>query len=791
VEFQERLQTTLGAAYRLERELGGGGMSRTFVAAETSLGRRVVVKVLPPDLAAGVSSERFRKEIHLAASLQHPHIVSVLAAGQGDDLLYYTMPLIEGTTLRARLQQSGELPIVDAVHILRDVARALAYAHRHGVVHRDIKPENILLSEDGAMVADFGVAKALSASTTGDSTGGGITGHGVALGTPAYMSPEQAAADPQTDQRTDIYSLGVVAYEMLAGFSPFGGRPTTAMLAAHALEVPAPVETRRAGLPTPLAALVSRCLQKRPADRPQTAEAVLHELTAVEQGLSAPRVAERPAWRRSRATQTAALAMVLVFGAATAYYRSHSAPSTADAATHRRTIAVLPFANIGEAKADESFSDGITEELIGALGKIEQLRVKSASSLKGSPQDPRDLGKQLDVESVVAGSMRRSGDMVRVSARLVNVADGFQIWSDTYERELRSTKDVFGIEDEITKAIVNALQLKLSLSGEGEATRQTANLDAYDAVKKGRYFMAKRNPEDIRTAIGFFEAAVRKDSNYALAWDGLADANALLNTYAFVQPDEVFSRARAAVSKALSLDSNLAAGYATSGYIGLNNTWDWSAVDHAFKRSIDLDPNYATAHHWFSLYLDAMGRGPEALKEIQRALDLDPLSLIIHREEGRTYYYTGDNEHALQQYRRTLELDPTFRSVHVWIARAYIAQGKYSNAVDELRDQPDFQGGHSSAVLAYAYAKAGQRDRAQAILEELEARAKRENVWPMYIALTQMALGNREAALKLIESEYDRRSAQMAYIGVDPLFSEFRGEPRFRRILDKMKLPAR
>jgi serine/threonine-protein kinase len=624
VDLQEQLQLTLGSTYRFERELGGGGMSRVFIAAETSLGRRVVVKVLSPDLAAGVSTERFRKEIQLSASLQHPHIVAVLAAGQAGDVLYYTMPFIEGVTLRARLQQSGELPIIDAVGILRDVTRALAYAHRRGVAHRDIKPENIVLSEDGAMVVDFGVAKALSASTSGIDSGI-RTGIGIALGTPAYMSPEQAAADPLTDHRSDLYSLGIVAYEMLAGFSPFAGRPMNAIFAAHASEVPEPIERRRNGVP--------------------------------------PRLA--------------AVAAIAVVGLAVGgwAYRARLGAASAAGASSLHTIAVLPFANMSESKADEAFSDGMTEELIGALGKIEGLRVKSAFSLKGSQQADRDVGKQLDVQSVVAGGVRRSGDLLRVSARLVNVSDGFQLWSDSYERELRNTADVFRVQDDITKAIVNALKLKLSLAGRAAAqgNRQTENLDAYKAFLNGRYFMAKRTPDGIRTAIGFFDDAVQKDPKYALAWDGLADANALLNTYAFVSPAEVFGPARQAVRRALELDSTLAEGYATVGYIGLNNSWDWPAVEQAFQRSIQLNPNYSTAHHWYSLYLDAMGRGADALKEIQRAVELDPVSLIINREEGRTYYYVGDNARALEQYRRTLELDPTFRSAHVWIARVHRA----------------------------------------------------------------------------------------------------------------------
>lgn len=790
MDLQDQLQKSLGDAYHLERELGGGGMSRVFVAAETSLGRRVVVKVLSQDVAAGVSTERFRKEIQLAASLQHPHIVSLLAAGQSDGVLYYTMPYIEGVTLRARLQQSGEFPIAESVSILRDVTRALAYAHRRGVAHRDIKPENILLSEDGALVVDFGVAKALSAATS-PSDSGIITGIGVALGTPAYMSPEQAAADPQTDHRSDIYSLGMVAYELLTGFAPFAGRPTTAMFAAHASEVPQPIEKHRPGIPPRLSALITRCLEKRPADRPQHAEDVLHELDAIAHSLGGGRdAAVGGSWISRQRIPVAIGATALVLVAVVLVVRARRTDGTAAAVTGH-SAAVLPFANLSENKSDESFSDGMTEELIGALGKIDGLRVKSAFSLKGSAQDPKDVGNRLGVEYIVTGSVRHSGDRMRTSVQLVNVADGFQLWSDTYNSELRNTADVFAVQDEITKAIVNALKLKLSLSGGSQAqtNRQTANLEAYNQFLNGRFLMARRRSEDIRAAIGAFQRAVTLDPNYALAWDGIAEANALLATYGFVAPESVFTSARQAVAKALQLDSTLAEGYATLGYINLNNTWDWAAGERAFDRSIRLNPNYATAHHWYSLYLDAMGRGDAALKEVLRALELDPVSLIINRELGRTYYYVGDNDKALVQYRRTLALDPNFSSAHVWIARSYIAQGEFQQAIDELRDQPDFQGGHSSAVLAYAYVKLGHRDLATALLEELRARSKREHVWPMYVGLIEHALGDNTDALAQLEAEYANRSPQIVYIRVDPLFAGLRREPRFQRLLEKMRFP--
>jgi len=787
VDLQDKLQATLGDSYRFERELTGAGMSRVFVAAETSLGRRVVVKVLSHDLTASISTERFRKEIQLAASLQHPHIVSVLAAGQAEGVLYYTMPLIEGPTLRARLSQSGEFPIAEAVNVLRDVTRALAYAHRRGVAHRDIKPENVILAEDGAMVVDFGVAKALSAST-GGSDSGIITGVGVALGTPAYMSPEQAAADPMTDHRSDIYSLGIVAYEMLAGFSPFAGRPMSAILSAVATETPPPIERKRQGISHQLASLITRSLAKRPADRPQTAEIVLRELDAIAAELGAkahPVALSRNPW------SYAALAAGLVLASAVAVWAVNSLrPAGAGTPAQVRALAVLPFANISDTKSDESFSDGMTEELVAALGKIDGLRVKSASTFKGSQVDVRDLGKQLGVQSVVAASVRRSGDHVRISARLVNVADGFQQWSESYERVVRDANDVFAIQDDIARAIVGALKLKLSLTPAGQSGRRSTNLEAYNALLNGRYYMAKRTPDALRSAIKFFEEAVRRDSLYALAWVGLADANALLYTYAFVNPSEVFGRARYAVGRALQLDSSLAEAWATQGYIQLNNGWDWKAAERAFERSVQLDSNYATAHHWFSLYYDAMGRFDDAQREIKRALELDPVSLIINREYGRTFYYRGDYDRAFAASRRALELDPTFRSAHVWLARAYIGLGKYNEAIDELRDQPDFQGGHSSAVLAYAYVKSGRPDQARAILEELKARSKRENVWPMHMATIQLALGHREEALSLLEQEYEHRAAQIAYVRVDPLYLELHGNRRFGALVRKMNLAS-
>jgi len=789
MDLQGRLQTTLGSGYRLERELTGGGMSRVFVASETSLGRRVVVKVLAPDVTAGVSTERFRKEIQLSASLQHPHIVSVLAAGQSEDMLYYTMPYIEGVSLRTRLTQSGELPFSDAVAVLRDVTRALAYAHRRGVAHRDIKPENILLSEDGAMVADFGVAKALSASSSG-SDAGITTGIGIVLGTPSYMSPEQAAGDPMTDHRSDLYSLGILAYELLSGYAPFAGRPLQSVLAAHAGETPEPIERRRPGTPPRLAALIARCVTKRPADRPQSADEVLRELDAVAFELGLESAAS------GRARRLPLGAYVVAGGALVAITlglaRTFAGSSGAGALPDTRTVAVLPFANLSDNRADESFSDGMTEELIGALGKAGQLRVKSAFSLKGSQQDISDLGRQLGVQHVVAGSVRRSGDAVRIAARLVNVDDGFQVWSDTYERQLRSTADVFRVQDDISRAIVNALRLTLSLDAGAQpasvGSRRTNNLEAYRALLNGRFYVAKRNQEALRTAIRYFEDATRLDPDYAAAWNGLADASMLLNFYGFVSASEGLDRAQVAVNRALAIDSTLAEGHATLAFLRLFRSWDWDGSERSFLQSISLNPNYATAHHWYALLLLALGRHDESLRAVERALELDPVSLVVHREMGRVHYVRGDYAGAMRLYRRTLELDPTFGSVHVWIARTQIAMGQYTEAIHTLQDQADFQGGHVSGVLGHAYARAGQPEKARAILAELRARSRRENVWPINLAMVRLGLGERDQAIREIERAFQQRSPHLVYLPQDPMYRELWSDPRFLEVVRRMGL---
>src|SRR5512146_617818 len=427
-DLRTTLQATLGGAYTIERELGGGGMSRVFLAEETRLGRRVVVKVLSPELGAGVSAERFEREIKLAARLQHPHIVPLLAAGEVDGLPYYTMPYVAGASLRERMQAGGgPIPTNEAMGILRDVAKALAYAHRQGIVHRDIKPENVLLSEGSAMVADFGVARALRAATTlaPDST---ITQLGTQIGTPAYMAPEQAAGDPDVDFRADLYAFGVMAYELLAGQHPFADRRTLhALVIAHMTEAPKALSTHTTNVTPSAASIVMQCLGKDPADRPESAWAIV---AALESTASTPVPAPPPAAKAQSAV---------------------------------KTIAVLPFANMSGDADNEYFSDGITDDIMSALTSVRGLRVAaraSAFSYKGKNEDLTTIGRTLGVSTVLQGSVRRAGNKVRVTAQLMDAHDGFQLWSERFDRDL---DDIFAIQDEIARSIAERLELTLGL----------------------------------------------------------------------------------------------------------------------------------------------------------------------------------------------------------------------------------------------------------------------------------------------------------------------------------------
>ena len=712
--LRTQLQTALGEDYILERELGGGGMSRVFVARDVRLDREVVVKVIAPEQAEGMSAERFAREVTLAARLQQANIVPVLTAGTSGHLAYYIMPFVRGESLRARLASGALLPVSEAVNILRDVARALAYAHAEGVVHRDIKPENILLSGGAAVVTDFGIAKALAASKT-EAPGGTLTEIGTSLGTPAYMAPEQAVGDP-VDHRADLYAWGVVAYELLANGHPFAGRTTSQqMIAAHIAETPPSLASRRPGVPGALVALVMRCLEKNPAHRPASASEVLAGLeSAGTPGESRGQSGFRP---RGRGVLIAIGALLLVAVAAFVIRQRDRAP--APIATRDKSLAILPFTSTGGDTANTYLAEGIADEVTNTLAQVPGLRLAgrtSSARLARTGGTPGEVGAALQVGAVLDGTVRREGDQIRVTAELSNAHDGMVIWHESYER---SAKEIFTVQDEIARAIAG--QLQVTLAGPGAATvRGTSDATAYDLYLRGMYLYRRRNSK-MTGAISNFAQAIARDSLFARAWAGLGSALVVSPYYVDTPMGEVLPRARRAAEGAIQLDSMLSEGHLALGFV-LGESFEYGPAEAEIRRSIALDPNSAEPRYRLGWLLLNTGRSADAIPVLQQAMARDPLYFLIPCYLGWAEIETGQVAQGLADERRAAELEPdnvTALSVltlgYTWAGLPDSAR-KVARRLVALTRSPMRLG-----VAAFALARSGERAEAETLIRQMEA----------------------------------------------------------------------
>ncbi len=697
MDLLQRLHAGVGDRYVVEKEIGHGGMAVVFMARDVKLDRRVALKVLRPDISAAVGPDRFLREITIAAGLQHPHIVPVHDSGECNGLLYYVMPLIEGETLRARMLREGKLSPDETVRIARAVASALDYAHRRGVIHRDVKPENILLQDGEALVADFGIAKAVSGS--GTST---LTEAGLAIGTPAYMSPEQIAGDADVDGRTDIYSLAAMAYEMIAGEPPFTGATSQAVMMKRFTETAPSLRRVTAAAPDGVVQTLARAMAKRPEDR---------FATAAEFGTAL---------------------------ASTEVTPSRAGPAMA------KSIAVLAFANMSADVENEYFSDGISEEIINALTRIPLLRVAartSAFAFKGKTEDVRVIGERLNVATVLEGSVRRSGTRLRITAQLIDVADGYHLWSDTFDRELN---DVFAIQDEIARAIVDVLKIKLL--GDPDATlvkKPTENVDAYALYLKGRYYWAKRNETAVRRGVGYFEEAIAKDPTYARAHVGLADSYNILGFWDHMAPREAFPLAHAAVNRACEMDPTLAEAYAAKGYAKLYYDWDLEGSARDLKRAMVLNPRYPTAPFYYGNLQMLRGFTEEALAFTRQALELEPLALIMLAAMGHCYHLAGRFEEAIPHYRAALDLDEDFLVANWWMGLNFAALGRLPESQAQMERSVALSNRNPTmvAALARVHALAGHRAEAETLIAELAEVAKQRYVSSFELATVHSGIG--------------------------------------------------
>ncbi len=760
-ELPAALRTGLADRYRLERELGRGGMARVYLAHDLKHDRPVALKVLHPDLGAALGPERFLREILTAARLQHPNILTVFDSGTaapaagdpaGWPLLWFSMPFIEGESVRDRLRREAPLPVDDAVAITCEVAEALEYAHGRDVLHRDIKPENILLFRGRALVADFGIARALSEDDAADAAR--LTQTGLALGTPAYMSPEQASGDGRLDARSDVYSLGCVLFEMLAGEPPFTGSTALAVIAKRFTDtVPVPSQTGRA-LPPELERIVVRALAPSPAARFPSAGAFAAALRAGE-----------PWSHRTHAT---------------AEPRRSAPPS----------VAVLPFANRSPSPDDEYFADGMTDELINALAKVRGLHVVSRTScfaFKGRSEDAREIGRRLQVATVLEGSIRRAGPRLRVATQLINVADGFLLWSESFDRE---AEDVFAIQDEIARAISGALRVRLlDPRAEAMVRRPTDDLEAYQLYLKGRQSWNRRTEQDLQDAMRAFDQALARDPAFALAHAGVADTWALLGFYSAAPPGEVFPRAKRAARRALDLEPALAEAYPALAYSAMYYDWDWIEAELAFRRALELHPGYANAHQWYANFLSVMGRAEEAIATFERALALDPLSALKYAALGWGCYFARRYERGERECRRGVELESTNVVAHGWMMLNLLGLGRREEAVAAAEETARLSGhGVSSlGLLGYAYGAAGRRNDARSVLERLITISATRYISQYDVALIHLSLGHADAAMEWLQRGHAERDHQMVFLKVDPRLDPLRERGDFGRLLERMR----
>ncbi|MGH7703797.1 MAG: protein kinase domain-containing protein [Gemmatimonadales bacterium] len=707
-ELLDRLQAALGTTYLLQRELGGGGMSRVFVAEERALGRKVVVKVLPPELGAGLNIDRFRREVQLAASLHHPNIVPLLAAGEADGLLYYTMPLIEGESLRVKLTRESELPIGEAVRLLRDVVDALSCAHEHGVVHRDIKPDNVLVSRHHALVTDFGVAKALS-EATGKSA---LTSTGVALGTPAYMAPEQAAADPHVDHRADIYAVGALAYEMLTGRPPFTGHSPQAVLAAQVTKAPEAVTESRASVPPALAALVMRCLEKKPADRWQSADELLHQLevmatpsggttpTTAVSAVSVATTASAPAggWGSVRNWQRSgylALGAVIALGLMIAlppllHRRAPTSPPNASN-TPAKMLVVLPFENLGQPE-DAYFADGMTEELTARLAGLKGLGVISRTSAlqyRNTSKTARQIGQELGVGYLLEGTIRyeklpNGVSRVRVTPQLIQAEDDRHLWANVYEEDLTQ---VFQVQSDIAKQVVKALDVALG-DPERQALeeRPTENLEAYQYYLRGKEFWARGLAEgDVRSAVAMYRKSAELDPRFALAWSNLSYAHSALYWFFYDRTPARLDLARRAAEEALRLQPELPEAHLALGYYYYWGSRDYARALEQLSGALASQPNNADILEATAYVQRRQGRWEEALANLEKSAALGPRDANKARSVIETQFFLGRYPEAESRLRQARSLFPDLPYFYIAEAQHHLSRdGNLARAREPL-----------------------------------------------------------------------------------------------------------
>ena len=740
------LGSVFSGRYEILENLGKGGMGEVYRARDMQIEEDVAIKIIKPEISSDKETlERFNNELKLARKIAHKNVCRMFHLDKAGDTPYITMEYIEGEDLKSLIREKGNIPENALISIAKQICEGLAAAHDLGIIHRDLKPQNIMIDKKNIVkIMDFGIARSQEAL--------GVTQTGVMIGTPDYMSPEQAEGE-EADPRSDIYALGVILFEMATGKLPFEGKTAFSVALKHKTNKPTHPQIINPAISDNLSRLILTCMAKDRNRRYQTAPELFADLVNLEKGT----------------------------------------PTLMPIGPDKRqgSVVVLPFLDLSAQKDQEYFCDGLADELISSLTQLENLHVvarTSAFSFKGKDLDINEIGTKLNVDTVLEGSVRRAGNRLRITVQLIDVHDGYPIWSARYDKDL---EDVFAVQDDIAQSIVKAL--KIEVLGEKEAPivkARTESPDAYEACLKGRFHSNKLTPESIHQSLEYYRLALEKDPNFALAYTGMSFSWMLLGLFGIVTPREASVKAKDAALKAIMMDNTLAEAHHMLAIVGWNFDWEWKKAERAVLRAIENNPNYADAYLSYGNQLDAMGRHAEASDKIKRALDLDPLNPLCQAILGGHLLFTRQYDEAIKQYQKTLKIEPSNPMVHNGLWAAFHHKKMFEDAFKEMKKYFSALGDIEAVeMLEEAYAEGGYFKAMVCLADRLEERSKKSYVQPTRIADLNAYVGKHNKALDWLEKAFEDRAPSLQYLKVEPGYDGLRDNPRFQAIIKKMNFP--